>query len=32
MKDVTKEKAEVYYHAGCRYCYDEICGLWSGPP
>jgi Fe-S oxidoreductase len=26
VKDVTKEKAEVYYHAGCRYCFDEE--LW----
>ena len=26
VKDVTKDKAEVYYHAGCRYCYDE--DLW----
>jgi Fe-S oxidoreductase len=26
VKDVTKEKAEVYYHAGCRYSFDEE--LW----
>jgi Fe-S oxidoreductase len=26
VKDITKEKAQVYYHAGCRYCYDEE--LW----
>jgi Fe-S oxidoreductase len=26
VKDITKEKAEVYYHAGCRYCFDEE--LW----
>jgi len=26
VKDVTKEKAEVYYHAGCRYSYDKE--LW----
>jgi len=23
VKDVTKDKAEVVYHAGCRFCYDE---------
>jgi Fe-S oxidoreductase len=27
VKDITREKAEVYYHAGCRYCFDEE--LWS---
>ena len=26
VKDLTKEKAEVYYHAGCRFSYDEE--LW----
>jgi len=26
VKDITKEKAEVYYHAGCRCCFDEE--LW----
>jgi Fe-S oxidoreductase len=26
VKDITKESAEVYYHAGCRYCFDEE--LW----
>jgi Fe-S oxidoreductase len=26
VKDLTKEKAEVYFHAGCRYSFDE--GLW----
>ena len=26
VKDITQEKAEVYYHAGCRYCFDEE--LW----
>jgi Fe-S oxidoreductase len=26
VKDITKEKAQVYYHAGCRYCFDEE--LW----
>lgn len=26
VKRVTEEKAEVLYHAGCRYCYDEE--LW----
>lgn len=26
VKDITKEKAEVYYHAGCKYCFDEE--LW----
>ena len=26
VKNVTEEKAEVYFHAGCRYCYDEE--LW----
>jgi Fe-S oxidoreductase len=26
VKNVTREHAEVYYHAGCRYCYDEE--LW----
>ncbi len=23
IKDLTREKAEVVYHAGCRFCYDE---------
>jgi Fe-S oxidoreductase len=23
VKDLTKEKAEVYFHAGCRYSFDE---------
>jgi Fe-S oxidoreductase len=26
VKDLTKEKAKVLYHAGCRYSFDE--GLW----
>jgi Fe-S oxidoreductase len=26
VKDLTKEKAEVVYHAGCRYSFDE--NLW----
>jgi Fe-S oxidoreductase len=26
VKDITKEKAEVVYHAGCRYSFDEE--LW----
>ena len=26
MKRVTQEKAEVLYHAGCRYSYDKE--LW----
>jgi Fe-S oxidoreductase len=26
VKDITKEKAEVIYHAGCRYSFDEE--LW----
>ena len=26
VKDLTKEKAEVLYHAGCRYCFDQE--LW----
>ena len=26
VKDIIKEKAEIYYHAGCRYCFDEE--LW----
>jgi len=26
VKDITKEKAEVVYHAGCRYSFDE--DLW----
>jgi Fe-S oxidoreductase len=26
VKDLTVERAEVVYHAGCRYCYDEE--LW----
>jgi Fe-S oxidoreductase len=27
VKNITEEKAEVYFHAGCRYSFDE--GLWS---
>lgn len=27
VKDITKDKAQVYYHAGCRYSYDEE--LWK---
>ena len=27
VKDITREKAEVVYHAGCRYSYDEQ--LWG---
>ena len=27
VKDLTKEKGEVLYHAGCRYSFDE--DLWS---
>jgi len=27
VKDITKEEAEVYYHAGCRYSFDEE--LWK---
>ncbi|MFC1864341.1 (Fe-S)-binding protein [Chloroflexota bacterium] len=27
IKDITKERAEVVFHAGCRYCYDEE--LWK---
>jgi len=23
VKNITEEKAEVYFHAGCRYCFDE---------
>jgi len=23
VKDINKEKAEVFFHAGCRYCYDQ---------
>jgi len=26
VKNITEEKAEVYFHAGCRYAYDEE--LW----
>ncbi len=26
VKDITQEQAAVYFHAGCRYCYDEE--LW----
>jgi len=26
VKDITEEKAEVYYHAGCQYSFDEE--LW----
>lgn len=26
LKDITEEKAEVYFHAGCRYSYDKE--LW----
>jgi Fe-S oxidoreductase len=26
VKDLTTEKAEVYLHAGCRYCFDQE--LW----
>ena len=26
VKELTKEKAEVYFHAGCQYCYEEE--LW----
>ena len=26
VKNITQDKAEVYYHTGCRYCYDEE--LW----
>ena len=26
VKNITQDKAEVYFHAGCRYCYDEE--LW----
>jgi Fe-S oxidoreductase len=26
VKDITQDKAEVYYHAGCRYSFDEE--LW----
>lgn len=26
VKDVTREQAKVYYHAGCQYCFDEA--LW----
>jgi Fe-S oxidoreductase len=27
VKDITREKATVYYHAGCRYCFDQ--DLWQ---
>ena len=27
VKDVTKEQVEVYFHAGCRYCFDDE--LWG---
>jgi len=26
VKDITKESAEIYFHAGCRICFDEE--LW----
>jgi Fe-S oxidoreductase len=26
IKDINREKAKVYFHAGCRYSFDE--GLW----
>jgi Fe-S oxidoreductase len=26
VKNITSDKAEVYFHAGCRYCYDDE--LW----
>jgi Fe-S oxidoreductase len=26
VKNITEDKAEIYFHAGCRYCYDEE--LW----
>jgi Fe-S oxidoreductase len=26
VKNIFKDKAEVYFHAGCRYCYDQE--LW----
>ncbi len=26
LKDITRERADVYYHAGCRYSFDEA--LW----
>jgi Fe-S oxidoreductase len=26
VKNINEEKAEVYFHAGCRYCFDEE--LW----
>jgi Fe-S oxidoreductase len=26
VKNITEDRAKVYYHAGCRYCYDEE--LW----
>lgn len=26
LKNITKEKAQVYFHAGCKYCFDEE--LW----
>jgi len=28
IKNITEAKAEVYYHAGCRYSFDE--DLWPG--
>ena len=28
VKDIRMEQAEVYFHAGCRYCFDEE--LWGG--
>jgi Fe-S oxidoreductase len=28
VKNITEEKADVYYHAGCRYSFDS--GLWKG--
>jgi len=29
VKDITKEKADVYFHVGCRYSFDEE--LWNIP-
>jgi Fe-S oxidoreductase len=26
VKNITEDKAEIYFHAGCRYCFDEE--LW----
>jgi len=28
VKNITEEKAEIYFHAGCRYSFDEE--LWPG--